>query len=258
MPPYVLIEKREGQTPLQALDELRIARPELAGVSLTYAGRLDPMASGKLLVLIGEECKNRAKYLGLDKEYEFEVLLGVESDTGDILGIPSLMTGADSYSEAEVHTAVLSLIGEHSLPYPVYSSRTVNGKPLFHYAHNGGLGEVTVPTTDMIVHEGFVRSIKTLSHQAVIRSIIRRIEQFNPVVNPMLIGSDFRKDLIVAKWKELESSAQGTVTIISCSVRVSSGTYIRTLAPMIAQLLGTKGLAHSIHRTKIHIPLTQK
>ena len=51
MPPYILIEKREGQTPLQALDELRIARPELAEVSLTYAGRLDPMASGKLLVL---------------------------------------------------------------------------------------------------------------------------------------------------------------------------------------------------------------
>jgi tRNA U55 pseudouridine synthase TruB len=45
------------------------------------------MAEGKMLVLAGETCKEREKYLGLDKEYIFEILLGFESDTKDILGI---------------------------------------------------------------------------------------------------------------------------------------------------------------------------
>jgi tRNA U55 pseudouridine synthase TruB len=40
-----------------------------------------PMASGKLLVLLGEECKHQENYHSLDKEYEFSVLLGIGSDT---------------------------------------------------------------------------------------------------------------------------------------------------------------------------------
>jgi tRNA U55 pseudouridine synthase TruB len=45
------------------------------------------MAEGKMLILAGEACKEREKYLGLDKEYIFEILLGFKSDTKDILGI---------------------------------------------------------------------------------------------------------------------------------------------------------------------------
>ena len=55
------------------------------------------MASGKLLILIGDECKNQKKYFGLDKEYEFEVLFGVESDTGDVLGLISKSKGSNPY-----------------------------------------------------------------------------------------------------------------------------------------------------------------
>ena len=53
---------------------------------MTYAGRLDPMASGLLIVLAGEETKNKEKYLNLDKEYLFEVLFGFKTVTYDFLG----------------------------------------------------------------------------------------------------------------------------------------------------------------------------
>jgi tRNA U55 pseudouridine synthase TruB len=86
---YALIEKNVGVTPLQAIETFRKEKPELKDLPLTYAGRLDPMAGGKLLVLIGDECKRREKYDGLDKEYEFEVLLGFASDSGDVLGLPA-------------------------------------------------------------------------------------------------------------------------------------------------------------------------
>ena len=237
------------------MDELRIARPELAEVSLTYAGRLDPMASGTLLVLVGDECKNREKYLGLDKEYKFEVLLGIETDTGDILGMPKVAVLAHSYHEAEIHTAVLSLIGSHSLPSPSYSSRTVAGKPLFKYAHGGELAAVTIPTADMKVHDITLNSIRSLSHKALMQSIVRRIERFDPVIDPSRPESDFRKDTIIAEWKALHDAMHGTSIIISCTAHVSSGTYIRTLSSLLARHLGTVGLAHRIHRTKIHLPL---
>ncbi|MBU2330236.1 hypothetical protein KKG57_02105, partial [Patescibacteria group bacterium] len=86
MKKYVVLEKPVGQTPLEALRLFQERSPIYKDVPLSYAGRLDPMASGKLLVLIGEECKKQKKYHGLDKEYVIEVLLDIGTDTGDVLG----------------------------------------------------------------------------------------------------------------------------------------------------------------------------
>ncbi len=82
----VILNKKEGETPLQALERLRSSNSKYKDAKMTYAGRLDPMASGLLIILIGDEVKNKEKYLKLNKEYEFEVLFGFATDTYDILG----------------------------------------------------------------------------------------------------------------------------------------------------------------------------
>ena len=66
----ILLNKKIGETPLQALERFRLRHKTYKEVKMTYAGRLDPMASGLLLVLAGEEIKNKEKYLGLDTEYQ--------------------------------------------------------------------------------------------------------------------------------------------------------------------------------------------
>ncbi|MDQ3244755.1 MAG: tRNA pseudouridine(55) synthase TruB, partial [bacterium] len=83
---FYLLNKKEGETPLEALESFRVKAKIGKEVKMTYAGRLDPMASGLLIILAGEECKNKEKYLRLDKEYNFEVLFGFATDTYDILG----------------------------------------------------------------------------------------------------------------------------------------------------------------------------
>lgn len=73
-----VIYKNIGETPLEALERFRADHVEYKNEPMTYAGRLDPMASGKLIILIGEECKNKDEYLKLDKEYEVDILLGAD------------------------------------------------------------------------------------------------------------------------------------------------------------------------------------
>jgi tRNA U55 pseudouridine synthase TruB len=68
----ILIDKKVGETPLELINRIRIEMPELKDERLSYAGRLDPMAEGQMLILVGDENDNREKYLGLDKEYEAE------------------------------------------------------------------------------------------------------------------------------------------------------------------------------------------
>ena len=138
LPKSAIIEKELGESPLQALERFRASDPRLADVPLTYAGRLDPMAEGKLLVLIGEECKRKEEYLRLDKEYAFEILFGVSSDTGDVLGMPEAC-GLPPLKEDEVLKAAEGMTGGHRLPYPAFSSKPVGGKPLFEHALGGRL-----------------------------------------------------------------------------------------------------------------------
>lgn len=243
----ILFEKREGETPLQALGRLRAGRPELSDAPLTYAGRLDPMASGKLLVLVGDECKKRAEYDALDKEYEFEVLCGVSSDTGDILGLAEAHD--DTVRETAMRALASSLEGRLSLPYPAYSSKTVNGTPLFQYALEGRLGEISIPEGDVALYALEYFGERRLPLSAVAREAIARLETFKPERTGKP-GDDFRKPLILERWERLRKDERECV-LHAFRARVSSGTYIRSLASLIAERLGTRGLAWSIRRTAI-------
>ena len=135
----VLLDKRVGETPLQAIERWKEAHPRYAATGASYAGRLDPMASGKLLVLLGDECKRQQEYTKLDKVYDVEVLLDIGSDTGDVLGIVSSNDARTFPTGREVRAAFTEELGTHERPYPIYSSKTVDGKPLFlHFVTDDG------------------------------------------------------------------------------------------------------------------------
>lgn len=247
------MEKQVGETCLAALERVRASDPALRGVPMTYAGRLDPMASGQLLILIGDECKDRAHYDGLDKSYEFEVLLGASSDTGDVLGLAELGEPV-SVSDVAARAAVESMRGAHELPYPAFSSRTVAGKPLYQWALEARLDEIQIPTARMAVRSIEYRDSRSIDAAALLRDIEAKLALLHTNPEDTRLGSDFRKPQILMRWRALLTGVRA-FTILSCAADVASGTYIRALAPKIAERLGTAGLAYAIHRTRITLPL---
>ena len=270
------MHKKRGETPLEVLSAWKASRPELANVPMSYAGRLDPMAEGKLLVLIGDECKRQESYTKLDKEYEIEVLLDIKTDTGDVLGFPTYGADRAAYSEKSGKTwpsgperrffqsmplvAALSLeIGSHSRRYPVYSSKTVNGKPLFLYALEGTLDTIAIPE-----HIETIYKIKQLGSYVLTTAELqtRVVELLSSV--PLSdepskeLGADFRQDEVRARWGELLSSMPDyEFAVIRLRVTCAPGAYMRTLAERIGNSLGTTALALSINRTRIgkYLPL---
>ena len=80
-------------TPLEAIEKFKLKNPVYGGKRMGYAGRLDPMAEGVLLVLVGDENKKIGQYMGFDKEYVAEILLGFSSDSNDVLGVASRGVG---------------------------------------------------------------------------------------------------------------------------------------------------------------------
>ncbi len=251
---YVVLDKKVGETPLMCAETWRSHQsPEYQNVPLAYAGRLDPMASGKLLVLIGKECKRQADYHGLDKAYEFSVLFGMKSDTADVLGLLSPQPSAAPVASAALNRIARSLIGAIELPYPHFSSKTVRGKPLHTWTLEGRLDEIDIPTKQSTIYKLKHTGTQTCNTKQLHDQALAKIQSLPPVTDPRkVIGNDFRRTDVCASWQQLaDTYPDQTWQIAHFTCIASSGTYMRTLAEVIAREAGTVGLAWSIHRTQL-------
>lgn len=248
-----IINKPIGVTPLEALSAWKKQHPAYADTPAAYAGRLDPMASGKLLVLLGDECKKQKKYTDLDKVYDIEVLLDVSTDTGDVLGMPDIADADTNPVDGAIKSTLRKHVGTKRLPYPAFSSKTVDGKPLFLYALSNTLHTITIPEHDEIIYKIRYRGITTVSKTDLARRIQSILATVPRSDEPSkTLGADFRQDEIRSRWDELFAALPDrTFSILSLRVSCGSGTYMRTLAGRIGESLGTKALALSIHRRGI-------
>ncbi len=251
LPRYLTTTKEVGETPLVALERLRDEHHLDASIPLAYAGRLDPMASGKLLILVGDECKVQEKYHAFDKEYEVEILFGTSSDTGDVLGLLKDTQSKVAPKEA-ILNALSQCVGTITLPYPHFSSKTVQGKPLHTWTLENRLNEIEIPKKSSHIHKLTLRDIRTVPKQEVVDTVTKKIETIPRVSDPKkALGADFRREEVRKSWEQFAQDGADVYQIVSITCIASSGTYMRSLAEHIAHMLGTSGLAYSIHRTKI-------
>lgn len=250
---FVVLEKKIGETPLAAIREWKMQNPEYAREAASYAGRLDPMASGSLLVLLGDECRRQREYTNLDKEYEIEVLLDVGSDTGDVLGIPEY-AGRETLVEKRALSAALARErGAHSRAYPAFSSKTVNGKPLFLHALEGSLPYMVVPEHIEHIYSIQQQGSYTISDSELEARVSTLLDLAPRTDEPSKrLGEDFRIGAVRAGWQELfKTTGKRDFAVLRLRVTCASGVYIRSLAGRLGAALGTRALALSIRRTKI-------
>lgn len=256
---YVVLEKKVGETPLVSAEAWRAAAPPAYHqLPLAYAGRLDPMASGKLLILIGDECKKQTAYHALDKRYEFSVLCGVSSDTADVLGRLNFPDTPPQLNTDTIRSITRSLVGSISLPYPLFSAKTVKGKPLHMWTLENRLDEITIPTQTSTVYSLTLTRTETKSRLTITKEALAKINSIPPVTDERkALGNDFRRSDVRADWQRFQDAGHVTdrFTILHFACIASSGTYMRSLAEEIGCRLNPETpiptLAYHIHRTHI-------
>lgn len=237
------IYKPQGMTPLQVLDALRKEYVEYRDEKMTYAGRLDPMAEGVLIVLIGDAVHRKEEFLNLDKTYEVEVLFGFGTDTHDLLGMP-VRYDMDELSDKWIREEVNNMEGIFQYPFPNYSSKPVNGKPLFQWAREGRLEEIVIPKRTMKVCDVNLLGMSTITIYEVMDLIGLRIEN---------VEGDFRQEAIKNKWSAVltEGDPEKTFCEARIEIRCASGTYIRTLVHELGKRLGDDATVTKLVRTKV-------
>lgn len=101
-----------------------------------HTGTLDPIATGVLVLCVGEATKAVELLTAMDKEYIAEVMLGVETDTLDITG-KVLNEEKVDLEKNTIINVLNSFKGRYYQEVPIYSAVKVKGKKLYEYARNG-------------------------------------------------------------------------------------------------------------------------
>lgn len=181
------VDKPAGVTSHDVVDTVRrIAGQRKVG----HAGTLDPMATGVLLVCLGQATRVAEYLMSGRKRYRATIVLGTTTDTYDADGKTTNSGGRTDYSQEDVQAVLASLSGPIEQVPPMYSALKRDGQPLYKLARQGKT--VELEPRSVVIHE-----IKFLN------------------------------------WNEPS---------LIIEVLCSSGTYIRSLAHDLGQLLG--GGAH--------------
>jgi tRNA pseudouridine55 synthase len=179
----LLIDKPKGWTSFDVVAKVRGAVKAETGLKrpkVGHAGTLDPLATGLLIILVGDYCKRASEYSKLDKTYEVELKLGETSTTDDAEG--EITTVSDRKpSNEELDQAIDSFTGEISQTPPIFSAIKVDGQRAYKLARAGQTPEmkarlVTIHSISDIKYDYPKVTFTTeVSSGTYIRSLVRDI-----------------------------------------------------------------------------------
>ena len=173
----ILINKEKGIT---SRDVVNKVCKKLNTTKVGHTGTLDPIATGLMVLCVGEGLKLVELLTNHDKDYIAKVRLGIKTDTYDITG--KVLEEKESHLDKEQLISVLnSFNGEYLQEVPIYSSVKVNGKKLYEYAREGKQVElpkhlVKISNISLLDYDNTSFTFKvTVSSGTYIRSLINDI-----------------------------------------------------------------------------------
>lgn len=111
-----------------------------------HTGTLDPLATGLLVLVLGEYCKRATEFSKLDKTYETVMRLGINSSTGDEEGEKTSVSDVRPMPE-DIAFALSKFTGDIMQTPPAFSAMKVNGQRAYKLARSGQAVELAARPT---------------------------------------------------------------------------------------------------------------
>ena len=223
--------KRKGITMGKLLKETK-KHFDIKKYKIAFANRLDPMASGEVIILIGKDsCKRLNEFTKKDKKYNFKFFTNFYTDSLDILGNPKLAKEIRNIDLKVFNDCIKHFDSlKYEQNYPNYSSICVKNNdglrnPLWWWAKNNRLNEITIPKKNVEIKSLNLNNIELIDSTDLINNIIDELNLLEDDDN------GFRKDEIIKNWEKIKDEIKQPIQIqvFDMDAVVSSGTYIRQL-----------------------------
>jgi tRNA pseudouridine55 synthase len=114
-----------------------------------HAGTLDPMATGVLVVCVGQATRVSEYLMGHAKIYRARIRLGIETNTYDVDGEVTA-THEVNVTETELRSALNNFVGQIDQVPPMHSAIKQGGQKLYDLARQGI--EVDRPARSITIH----------------------------------------------------------------------------------------------------------
>ena len=143
----LIVNKPSGIT---SRDVVNIVGKTLNIKKVGHTGTLDPMATGVLVLCLGNALKVCELITANDKEYIAKVILGIETETLDTTS-PIINTKKTNITKEEIEKVLNSFKGSYLQEVPKYSAVKINGKKLYEYAREGK--EIELPKKMVTIYD---------------------------------------------------------------------------------------------------------
>jgi tRNA pseudouridine55 synthase len=128
------------------------------GAPVGHWGTLDPTACGVLVLAVGKATKLLPLLPHARKQYVFELVVGVSTDSGDATGAVIATSPVPAQWARALDDVAASLVGPHTQIPPMHSAVKVDGRPLYRAARLG----LDVPRTP---RPTVIHSLRAIAHE---------------------------------------------------------------------------------------------
>jgi tRNA pseudouridine55 synthase len=221
----LLADKPLGWTSFDVVNKIRHAlsrRLGLKKLKIGHAGTLDPLATGLLILCVGDYTKKIEEFQALPKAYAGTITFGATTPSFDLEKAPDATFSTAHLSDELLQNVVKQqFTGDILQVPPVFSAVKVDGRRLYKNARTGE--EVELPE----------RSVRIESFE---------ISALRPLPSPLPSRPSFFKK--IALHPDYAEGLQ-----VDFQVVCSKGTYIRSLAHDLGQAVGSGAYLSSLRRT---------
>ncbi|KAF4603854.1 hypothetical protein EYR40_001027 [Pleurotus pulmonarius] len=216
-------------------------------VKIGQGGTLDPLADGVLVVGIGRGTKKLSDFLDCTKEYRTTCLLGCETDSYDSEGAVVRTAPWQHITKADVEEKLSMFRGEIQQAPPIFSALKMDGRPLYEYARKGlplprpiEKRKVTVHSLELIEWKGSEHSFSWPQKQMP-ASDKEALEK--------TLESVGEAPSVVEEPQDTKATSDKPTAFV-LSMKVSGGTYVRSIVHDLAHALGSAGHVVTLTRSR--------
>jgi tRNA pseudouridine(55) synthase len=247
----ILVYKRIGETTAELSSRIK---NKYDSQKVAICGKLDPMARGLTRVLTDDKTKLMDNFLKNDKTYEFNIVLGIKTDTDDIMGmIKSIDITGNHYIE-DIKSKIddiCSFKEQHFHPFSAIKIKIGDKRQSLHqWTQERNMDMLQLPKKNVQVLSKEYGDIQTISIDNYYKNIKNRLGTIN-----MKHISTFRVPEILTSWDEcmqtMHKSDVKYITILPVKLRVSSGFYIRMLPYYLDKIYNVQSHIYDINRVRL-------
>ena len=193
-----------------------------------HTGTLDPIATGVLVICIGNTTKLCEVLTSEYKEYIATIKLGIKTDTLDTTG--TIIEKKDfDVTESQIKETLNSFLGTSIQTTPIYSAVKVNGKKLYEYAREGlyvelPKREINITNIELISYkEDEIIFKTTVSKGTYIRALIDDIcTKLNTVGTMSSLQRTKQGNFTIEKSYSIEDIQKGNYNLLSLEEALSN------------------------------------